>query len=155
MGGVVDDLDAVLLAQTREAVHVTGVSVHMDGNDGLRPRSDQFLRRLWRKAHRLWIDVSKDRRRTNTLKGMAGRNKGERCRDDVAPGKTQGVEPELERKGSVHEEFEIRLRYAKIVRKPLLKPLQHGPVVREPLIRPNLLQPLLVILEVRKIRTRD
>ncbi len=86
LGGVLDDRDASRLCELRQRVHVRGVAVEVDGDDGLGALSNELGDRLRIQAPRVGIDFGQDRRCADVAHGIGSGDVRQRGDDDLVAG---------------------------------------------------------------------
>jgi hypothetical protein len=104
LGRVTDDPQAIRSRQSEEGIHVRGLAVEVDGNEGLRLRRDLLFDALHVDVVGLRVDVHEHHLRPGHFDGLRGGNKAVRNRDDLVSGtdaeRSQGDE---ERVGAVRD----------------------------------------------------
>ena len=83
---VLDHLDVVAARDLQNRPQVGRLAIHMDGNDGPRPRGDGTLEERRIERVELRIDVHQDGRGARQLNGGHGRDGGVRHGDDFVAG---------------------------------------------------------------------
>src|SRR5579859_2832219 len=83
MGRVFDQSDPVALGDFLQAVKICGMSAHVDGDDGLGPRSDSGFGQRRIEIVALRIDINKHGKRIGEEHGASGGDEGEVRNDDL------------------------------------------------------------------------
>ena len=131
LGGVLDDGNSV-----GQAVDRHGPAEEVDGNDGLRARSDPSCHVFGVEVQGLGVDIREDRRGTHPCDRLRGREEREGGADHLVAGADlERVEHQDERVGAVRDAD--RVRRAEVQRRPPARtPRPPGPA-RSVLTRPR------------------
>ena len=118
MGGIVDNRDAVLFAETAEAVKVADIAVDMHGDNRFGDAGlDEFFGFRGIKAKGFWVDIGEYRFRADTHEGVASGDEGERSGYDFTASESHRLIPQFKRKRTIDEECHVGFWYAEITGK--------------------------------------
>ena len=145
MGGIVDDLEAVLVGNLLDNVGIDGLAVAVDGHDSGGLRGDGGLYLIWVETAGALLDIDEDGLDAVPPEGMGGGDEAIGGGDDLA-GDAQGLQGCDQGKGAVGEQAE--LGYLEVVSEGSLQLLVEGAVVGDPLLVPYLLEEFVELVEV-------
>ena len=152
MGRIVDDLQAILVGDGLDGIHIHRLAVAVHGHNGSGLGRDGGLNLLRVYAAGLLLNIHEHGTTAVPPDAVGGGHKTVGRGDDFARD-TERLQGCQQRQGAVGEQADVR--HFQVLGQCLLQLLVELPVVRNPLTRPNLLEHLIKLVEVGKQRRGD